>query len=67
MVKDNISNPNKIKSIISTLVNDFTYSNLANSRNGGLISLAAVAIALGSANLTKEYLDLLSMTDYNEN
>ncbi|ORX61070.1 hypothetical protein BCR36DRAFT_579132 [Piromyces finnis] len=36
-----------IKQIIKTLNNDFAYSIVPNSRNGGLISLAAAAIALG--------------------
>ncbi|KAG4085617.1 ARM repeat-containing protein [Neocallimastix lanati (nom. inval.)] len=37
----------RIKQIIKTLNNDFAYSIVPNSRNGGLISLAAAAIALG--------------------
>ncbi|KAJ3125519.1 hypothetical protein HK098_000206 [Nowakowskiella sp. JEL0407] len=37
----------KIRPLILTLVNDFTYSTSGNSKNGGLIALAAVAIALG--------------------
>ncbi|KAJ3110165.1 hypothetical protein HK098_000655, partial [Nowakowskiella sp. JEL0407] len=37
----------KIRPLILALVNDFTYSTSGNSKNGGLIALAAVAIALG--------------------
>ena len=40
----------RIKQIIKTLNNDFAYSIVPNSRNGGLISLAAAAIALGPVN-----------------
>ncbi|KAI9014394.1 vacuolar protein 14 C-terminal Fig4p binding-domain-containing protein [Phycomyces nitens] len=39
--------PEQITSIIETLVQDFVYSNSPNHRNGGLIALAAVTIALG--------------------
>ncbi|KAJ3319154.1 hypothetical protein HDV06_006657 [Boothiomyces sp. JEL0866] len=37
----------KITLLLQTLVQDFTYSIVPNSRNGGLIALAATAIALG--------------------
>lgn len=37
----------RIESLISVLTTDFTYSIVPNSRNGGLIGLAATAIALG--------------------
>ncbi|CAG8509633.1 8456_t:CDS:10 [Diversispora eburnea] len=37
----------KIRAIIDKLANDFAYSVNANSRNGGLIGLAAASIALG--------------------
>ncbi|RHZ78805.1 hypothetical protein Glove_156g45 [Diversispora epigaea] len=37
----------KIRAIIDKLVSDFAYSIHANSRNGGLIGLAAASIALG--------------------
>ncbi|ORY01103.1 ARM repeat-containing protein [Basidiobolus meristosporus CBS 931.73] len=37
-----------IKQILQALVQDFAYSLAPNSRNGGLIGLAAAAIALGS-------------------
>ena len=37
----------RIAQILEVLVTDFAYSIVPNSRNGGLISLAAVAIALG--------------------
>ncbi|KAI7864973.1 vacuolar protein 14 C-terminal Fig4p binding-domain-containing protein [Spinellus fusiger] len=39
----------QVTSIIETLVQDFVYSNNPNARNGGLIALAATAIALGPA------------------
>ena len=39
----------KIDQVVSVLVSDFAYSPSAYSRNGGLIGLAAVAIALGTA------------------
>ncbi|CAJ0863537.1 8567_t:CDS:10 [Entrophospora sp. SA101] len=41
------NNVEKIKSIIEKLTQDFAYSAHQNSRNGGLIGLAAAAIALG--------------------
>ena len=37
-----------IKTLLQHLVNDYIYSAFPNSRNGGLIGLAAIAIALGS-------------------
>ncbi|KAJ3271216.1 hypothetical protein HDV01_006949 [Terramyces sp. JEL0728] len=37
----------RITLLLQTLVQDFTYSIVPNSRNGGLIALAATAIALG--------------------
>jgi hypothetical protein len=37
----------KIRRIIDYLVQDFAFSSQSNARNGGLIGLAAVAIALG--------------------
>ncbi|KAI8811445.1 vacuolar protein 14 C-terminal Fig4p binding-domain-containing protein [Cladochytrium replicatum] len=37
----------RIRQVIAILVNDFTFSAVANAKNGGLISLAASAIALG--------------------
>lgn len=39
----------KISQVLEALVSDFAYSPSAYSRNGGLIGLAAVAIALGTA------------------
>ncbi|CAG8607608.1 10557_t:CDS:2, partial [Dentiscutata heterogama] len=39
--------PDKIKAILNKLVSDFACSQQANSRNGGLIGLAAASIALG--------------------
>jgi vacuole morphology and inheritance protein 14 len=49
IVREHIATKNNdgIHNIISSLVNDFAYSILPNSRNGGLIGLAATAIALG--------------------
>lgn len=38
--------PEKINGIINVLVNEYAYSTQANSRKGGLIGLAATAIAL---------------------
>ncbi|KAI8811897.1 putative vacuole-associated enzyme activator complex component [Cladochytrium replicatum] len=46
-VKDPNAIYTRIRQIISVLVNDFTFSAVANAKNGGLISLAATAIALG--------------------
>lgn len=37
----------QIKQVVSVLVHDFTLSSSANSRKGGLVGLAATAIALG--------------------
>ena len=37
----------KIRRIVECLIQDFAYSSQSNARNGGLIGLAAVAIALG--------------------
>lgn len=41
-----------IPQLLNTLNLDFVQSPVPNARNGGLIALAAVAIALGSENLT---------------
>ena len=38
----------KIHRIVDCLTQDFAHSVVSNSRNGGLIGLAAVAIALGT-------------------
>ncbi|KAI8901786.1 vacuolar protein 14 C-terminal Fig4p binding-domain-containing protein [Globomyces pollinis-pini] len=38
----------KIHQLLNTLIQDYAYSIVPNSRNGGLIALAATAIALGS-------------------
>lgn len=46
----------KIAQVVQLLVSEFAYSTSAYSRNGGLIGLAAVAIALGTAHVGK-YLD----------
>ncbi|KAI8836478.1 vacuolar protein 14 C-terminal Fig4p binding-domain-containing protein [Chytriomyces cf. hyalinus JEL632] len=42
-----VNNTTKVDRIIQAIVGDFAYSTLPNARNGGLIALAAVAIALG--------------------
>ncbi|ORZ11193.1 vacuolar protein 14 C-terminal Fig4p binding-domain-containing protein [Absidia repens] len=47
LVRDNESAPERITEIIDALVQDFVYSNNSNARYGGLIGLAATAIALG--------------------
>ncbi|TPX68575.1 hypothetical protein SpCBS45565_g03061 [Spizellomyces sp. 'palustris'] len=43
----------RISAILRTLIDDFAYSSLPNARNGGLIALAAAAIALGIADLSR--------------
>lgn len=45
-----------MKAIIDTLVQDFCYSIVSHSRNGGLIGLAATAIALGPIKIV-DYLN----------
>ncbi|KAJ3020188.1 hypothetical protein HKX48_001188 [Thoreauomyces humboldtii] len=45
------SDHTRVASILNGLIDDFAYSSLPNARNGGLIALAAAAIALGSAEL----------------
>ncbi|CAG8684513.1 17009_t:CDS:10 [Cetraspora pellucida] len=49
LIREYITNkePDKIKAILNKLVSDFACSQQANSRNGGLIGLAAASIALG--------------------
>jgi vacuole morphology and inheritance protein 14 len=49
----------RIQGILQLLVQDFAYSAVANSRNGGLIALAAVAIALGTSEVGK-YLEFIA-------
>ncbi|KAJ3278003.1 hypothetical protein HK104_002750 [Borealophlyctis nickersoniae] len=44
-----IGDHKRVSSILRALIDDFAYSVVPNSRNGGLISLAAAAIALGPA------------------
>ncbi|KAI9207645.1 putative vacuole-associated enzyme activator complex component [Polychytrium aggregatum] len=39
--------PHKITQLLNGLIHDFAYSGVPNARNGGLISLAAAAVALG--------------------
>lgn len=50
MIKDlnasSMKSADSIKSVISVLVKDYAYSTQANHRKGGLIGLAATAIAL---------------------
>lgn len=41
----------RIYAILKLLIDDFAYSVVPNARNGGLIALAAVAIALGSSQV----------------
>ncbi|KAJ3038306.1 hypothetical protein HDV00_000817 [Rhizophlyctis rosea] len=45
----------RVAAILNALIDDFAYSVVPNSRNGGLISLAAAAIALGP--LVTEHLE----------
>ena len=49
MVKDLVmlTDYGQIKQVISTLEHEFTLSSNPNSRKGGLVGLAATAIALG--------------------
>ncbi|KAI7874999.1 ARM repeat-containing protein [Lichtheimia hyalospora FSU 10163] len=47
LVRENEDNPARISEIIETLVNRFIESSNSNAKNGGLIGLAATAIALG--------------------
>lgn len=51
LARENAKSPDRITQIIDTLVQDFVYSNNPNARNGGLIGLAATAIALGPVSL----------------
>lgn len=52
LARENAKSSERITQIIDTLVQDFVYSNNPNARNGGLIGLAATAIALGSVRLS---------------
>ncbi|KAJ3152671.1 hypothetical protein HDU86_005544 [Geranomyces michiganensis] len=49
----------RVTLILKTLIEDFAYSSLPNARNGGLIALAAAAIALGAAELCR-HLDAIT-------
>lgn len=49
----NASDQTRISSVLRALIDDFAYSSLPNARNGGLIALAAAAIALGTAELAR--------------
>ncbi|KAI8391317.1 vacuolar protein 14 C-terminal Fig4p binding-domain-containing protein [Radiomyces spectabilis] len=57
LVRENNKAPERITAIINALVQDFVYSNNSNARYGGLIGLAASAIALGPG--VAEYLDII--------
>ncbi|KAG0177101.1 hypothetical protein DFQ28_006315 [Apophysomyces sp. BC1034] len=57
MVRLHNEDPDRITAIIDALVQDFVYSNLPNARYGGLIGLAASAIALGPGVI--DYLDII--------
>ena len=46
-----INDYSQIKQVVSLLVHDFTLSSSANTRKGGLVGLAATAIALGRVSL----------------
>lgn len=50
-MKASKDHPAQVSRIIDELVRDFVYSTNANAQCGGLISLAATAIALGSASI----------------
>ena len=56
MVKDlvMINDYSQIKQVVLALVHDFTLSSSANTRKGGLVGLAATAIALGRVSEEKE-------------
>ncbi|KAJ3222785.1 hypothetical protein HK099_001890, partial [Clydaea vesicula] len=58
ITRENRSKPAVLNKLLSTIINDFCYSTSPNSRNGGLIALAACAIALGN-ELIVNYLDLI--------
>ncbi|KAI9095262.1 vacuolar protein 14 C-terminal Fig4p binding-domain-containing protein [Phlyctochytrium arcticum] len=55
LIRDAISVPDhaRVSGLLRTLIDDFAYSSLPNARNGGLIALAAGAIALGTVNLSR--------------
>ncbi|KAI7852200.1 vacuolar protein 14 C-terminal Fig4p binding-domain-containing protein [Circinella umbellata] len=57
LVKQNKESREQVIDIIQELVNDFVYSDSPHAQCGGLISLAATAIALGSS--VAEYLDIV--------
>ncbi|KAG0180204.1 hypothetical protein DFQ28_001626 [Apophysomyces sp. BC1034] len=58
LVRENDNAPHRVAKIIDTLVNDFVHSTTSHARNGGLIGLAATAIALGSPAVAV-YLDVI--------
>lgn len=53
MIKDfaSVNNTIQIKKVLRVLGEDFALSQNPNSRKGGLIGLAAVAIALGKVSM----------------
>ncbi|KAG2222088.1 hypothetical protein INT45_007974 [Circinella minor] len=57
LVKQNKESREQVIDIIQELVNDFVYSDSPHAQCGGLISLAATAIALGAS--VAEYLDIV--------
>jgi vacuole morphology and inheritance protein 14 len=52
IVREDVANKDHahIQAVVKLLVEDFAYSLNSNSRKGGLIGLAAVAVALGQAH-----------------
>lgn len=60
LARENAKSPERITQIIDTLVQDFVYSNNPNARNGGLIGLAATAIALGPVSQHLDMSQILS-------
>ncbi|KAI8917713.1 vacuolar protein 14 C-terminal Fig4p binding-domain-containing protein [Powellomyces hirtus] len=55
LIRDSLlaSDHGRVSLILTALIDDFAYSSLPNARNGGLIALAAAAIALGTAELCR--------------
>lgn len=49
----------RVSAILHVLIDDFAYSVVPNSRNGGLISLAAAAIALGTGPAVSRHADAI--------
>lgn len=61
MVKDfaSMKNTEQIRKLLRVLGQDFTMSQMTNWRKGGIIGLAATAMALGKVNLLTNYKDVL--------